>query len=95
MTVMNTSASNSAVKETSPDATPAPIMMNTVEVYVESGKRAATAMNQRDTSRYDFENRWFRRAKGLEQGPNKELAQAAYDEGYAYARVTPRVEYFR
>ncbi len=69
-------------------------MLNSIEVYVESGKRAATAMNQRDGSRYEHENQWFRRAKGLETGDNKLKAQAAYDEGYNYARVVPAVDRF-
>ena len=69
-------------------------MLNSIEVYVECGKRAAKAMNQRDGSRYEHENQWFRRAKGLETGDNKQKAQAAYDEGYNYARVVPVVDRF-
>lgn len=69
-------------------------MVNSIAVYVESGKRAAKAMNQNDGSRYEFENRWFRSAKALETDGNKLKAQAAYDEGYNYARVVPAVDRF-
>lgn len=71
-----------------------PKMVNSVEAYVDSGKRAAKAMNDRDMSRYDFENGWFRRAKALESDEGKLLAQRAYDEGYTYARVVPPVDRF-
>jgi hypothetical protein len=71
-----------------------PSMMNKVEAYVEAGKKAAVAMNQSDPGRYDHENGWFRRAKSLEVGFNKEIAQRAYDEGYQYHRAVPRVERF-
>ncbi|MBK6616407.1 hypothetical protein [Ottowia sp.] len=70
-----------------------PKMLNSTAVYVETGKRAALAMNQRDGSRYEHEAGWFRRAKALEVGFNKELAQRAYDEGYSFARVTPMAEH--
>ena len=71
-----------------------PALMNSIAAYVECGKRAATAMNQHDGSRYEHENHWFRRAKALETGDNKLKAQAAYDEGYNYARVVPAVDRF-
>lgn len=71
-----------------------PKMVNSVEAYVESGKRAAKAMNDRDMSRYDFENGWFRRAKALESDEGKLLAQESYNEGYTYARVVPAVDRF-
>jgi hypothetical protein len=81
-------------KEVPADVQQERTMLNSIEAYVECGKRAAKAMNQHDGSRYEHENGWFRRAKGLETGDNKLKAQAAYDEGYNYARVVPAVDRF-
>lgn len=89
-----------APEEPSPSVTAAreilgvPKPMNSVEAYVEAGKKAAIAMNQSDMGRYEHENGWFRKAKALEVGFNKEIAQRAYDEAYKFHRVVPTVERF-
>lgn len=71
------------------------VTMNSLAVYAECGKRAATAQNQHDVARYTFERDWCRRALALESEAYRELAQDAYDTAYKRSRHVPRVEYFR
>ena len=71
-----------------------PKMLNSIAVYVECGKRAAVAMNQSDAARHTHESSWFRKARGMEVGFNKDLAQRAYDEGYRFNRAVPAVDRF-
>lgn len=61
-------------------------MLNSIDTYRSAGKQAAAAMNDKDIARYDFHRRWCSRAIGLEAESNRQLARAAYDEGYAEER---------
>ncbi len=70
-------------------------MINTLEAYKECGKRAAVAMNQRDSCRYDSERDWFNRAIALENVNDRLLAGQYYESGYSSARATTRAEYFK
>ena len=67
-------------------------MLNSTEVYRDCGRRVAQARNQRDEARAEFTKRWFTNAKNMEKPEAKVLAQAAFDEGYAEARVVPAVK---
>lgn len=70
-------------------------MLNQPEFYSDLGTKAAEARNQHDEARAKFHAEHFRRAKGLEQGEDRILADTLYREAYKASRVTPRVEYFR
>lgn len=70
-------------------------MLNSLEVYKESGIRAAKAHNDRDHARYREENLYFGRMYALEKPEDKPLARQAYEEGYKSARRVPPVQYFR
>lgn len=71
-------------------------MLNSPDTYSASGKRAASALNQKDIARYNFEANWARRAIALEsEGAERNAARAAYDAAFTANRNTPRVEYFR
>lgn len=69
-------------------------MLNTLEAYSECGRGAATAQNQRDTSRYDFHRSWLNRALSLEKPDDKSAAKAAYEAAYKETRVVPNASYF-
>lgn len=70
-------------------------MLNQPELYSDLGTKAAEDRNQHDEARAKFHAEHFRRAKGLERGEDRILADTLYREAYAASRVTPRVEYFR
>ena len=70
-------------------------MLNSPHLYDELGAKVAEARNQKDEARAKFHADHFRRAKDLEQGDDKTLAQTLYDDAYEANRSVPRVEYFR
>ena len=57
-------------------------MLNRPEAYKEAGAKCALARRQRDEARAAHFKSWFSRAKALEQGEDKVLAQKLFDEGY-------------
>lgn len=62
-------------------------MMNELRAYSLSGKRAATALNQRDQSRYRFERDWFTQAIRLEhEGADRQAAIDAYNDAFKATR---------
>lgn len=62
-------------------------MLNSPQFYVELGAKAAEARNQRDEARAKFHAEHFRRAKALEQGDDKILADTLYREAYKASRI--------
>ena len=62
-------------------------MLNTQEFYQDLGVKAAIARNQRDEARAKFHAEHFRRAKALEQGDDKILADTLYREAYKASRI--------
>ena len=50
-------------------------MLNSPQLYDELGAKVAEARNQKDEARAKFHADHFRRAKDLEQGDDKTLAQ--------------------
>lgn len=69
-------------------------MLNSIETYTESGRKAAKFANKSDWAAHDFESSWFRRAIALEKDEDKAVARAAYDAGFKEERNVPRVQYF-
>ena len=71
-------------------------MLNPISTYAECGERAAQAMNQRDQSRYAFQNDWYRRAMRMEsEGADRQAATQAYEDAFRANRAVPSVSYFR
>lgn len=62
-------------------------MLNSPQFYVELGAKVAEARNQRDEARAKFHAEHFRRAKGLEQGGDRILADTLYREAYEANRI--------
>ena len=62
-------------------------MLNFPQFYVELGTKAAEARNQHDEARAKFHADHFRRAKALEQGDNKILADTLYHNAYETNRI--------
>lgn len=69
-------------------------MLNSKELYLEAGRRAAIARNQNDEGRYAFERDWFNRAHALEKDENKAVARQAFDDGFKEKRNVPKPCYF-
>lgn len=64
-------------------------MLNNIESFTESGKRAAQAMNQKDLCRYHFEKTWANRAIDMEKGDDRVAAKQAYEKAFTANRVVP------
>lgn len=62
-------------------------MLNFPQFYVELGTKTAEARNQHDEARAQFHADYFRRAKALEQGDDKILADALYHNAYKANRI--------
>jgi len=62
-------------------------MLNSPQFYVELGAKAAEARNQRDEARAKFHAEHFRKAKALEQGDDKTLADTLYRDAYEANRI--------
>ena len=63
-------------------------MLNSREFYMNLGREAAKARNQRDEARAEFHARHFRAAKALEQGEDRQVADRLYRDAYAEERCT-------
>ena len=61
-------------------------MLNPINVYTESGIRAAKATNVGDGACYKFESDWVRRAFRMESPSDRIIARKAYDDAYKSAR---------
>lgn len=70
-------------------------MLNSLDEYRESGKRAAHAMNQHDISRYKFEDEWYRSAKNMENEEDRLVISQAYEEAFRTERITSQPESFK
>lgn len=62
-------------------------MLNSPQFYAELGAKAAEARNQRDEARAKFHAEHFRKAKALEQGDDKTLADTLYRDAYKAIRI--------
>jgi len=62
-------------------------MLNYPQFYVELGTKTAEARNQHDEARAKFHADYFRRAKALEQGDDKILADTLYYNAYEANRI--------
>ena len=62
-------------------------MLNSPQFYVELGAKVAEARNQRDEARAKSHAEHFRRAKALEQGDDRILADTLYREAYEASRI--------
>ncbi len=63
-------------------------MINTIESYIDAGRRAGIASRRGDAGTADHEKRWLNRAIGFEQEADKVRARRAYEAAYA-AEATP------
>lgn len=70
-------------------------MLNPLSTYEEAGRKAAQACNEGDRGRHNFQASWFRKAKSLEAGDDRQAAQDAYDAGWASVRNVPQFTPFR
>lgn len=61
-------------------------MLNALSAYTEAGQQAARARNERDEARADFHARWFRAARALERGEDRQAATDAYTTAYRETR---------
>lgn len=57
-------------------------MMNSIETYVEAGRKAAKAMRNRDMGAHGHFANWASKAIRLESGQDKLNAQKAYRDAY-------------
>lgn len=64
-------------------------MLNTIEIYQDSGRKAAQCQNVGDQAGYDFHRRWYRRALALEAVHDREAVSQAYDLAYKDNRNVP------
>lgn len=70
-------------------------MINTIEAYIECGKKAAKALNNKDANTYDFERRWYRQAFLMEDPQGKIAASEAYDKAFKETRNVPTQSLFK
>lgn len=64
-------------------------MLNSIEIYKDAGRKVAAAYNKRDMSSADFHQRWFNRARLLENAEDRTKADQAYKEGWTEVRHVP------
>lgn len=57
-------------------------MLNPLEIYRESGRKARLARKHHDEACARFHSEWVRRAKALESPEDRAKAQDAFNEGY-------------
>ena len=69
-------------------------MLNKPEAYLECGRKVATYYNKHDAAGADFEKRWLSRALSMEKPEDRIEAGRLYDQGWAEARIVPRMERF-
>jgi hypothetical protein len=61
-------------------------MLNSLEVYADTGRKAAEAINDGDYARYRFHRDWLTRALALESKTAAETARNTYAYAYSLAR---------
>ena len=61
-------------------------MINSAEVYFDCGYKAGLATRNRDAAMARVQREWFVRAKALETGADKDVAEQEYKRGYADAQ---------
>lgn len=70
-------------------------MINDIEVYRESGRRAAKAVNENDWPRHNFERHWFNRAVRLEREAVRVMIRNSWAQAYSEARNVPKFTPFK
>lgn len=66
-------------------------MINSIESYAESGRKAGQAQRRGDSAHATFERDWFSRALRLEQGADRAAARMAWEGAYRDAATPPRM----
>ncbi len=69
-------------------------MMNSIELYYDSGYRTGKAMKQGDAGLVAHEKGWYQRAKALECKEDQVAAGLAFSQGYSDANPARKPEYF-
>jgi hypothetical protein len=57
-------------------------LVNSIEVYFETGAKAGKAAKRRDMSLVSFQNRWLSSALNLEASENRMRCREAFNDGY-------------
>ena len=60
-------------------------MINDETIYWQAGFKAGTAARKHDAGMVNLQKSWFIRAKSVEKGADKQVAEKAYNRGYAEA----------
>lgn len=70
-------------------------MVNSIELYYESGYRTGKAMRHGDAAFAAREKEWMRFASGLEQAEDQVAARQAFSQGYSDANLARQFEPFK